>query len=162
MTLANISPMQRYYALNQEVLRNRRGLPAGDRHQGESGSSAPGAQGRDDRSGNHVTADPSSAGNPERRALLQRGPYPVGANGRALRQLPYLFGHELWEESRIPLFEQAVAVPPPSTTGEAHLIERVTFGTGYAVDSLMEVFQENRDSFPRRCCHCSTRNTATN
>jgi gamma-glutamyl:cysteine ligase YbdK (ATP-grasp superfamily) len=50
---------------------------------------------------------------------------------------PYLFGRSLWDDSRIPLFEQSVdcgARHPP----------RVTFGTGYARSSLMEWFEENR------------------
>ncbi len=49
---------------------------------------------------------------------------------------PFLFGHALWDETRIPLFEQAVDVghrDPP----------RVSFGTGYVRDSLLEIFTEN-------------------
>ena len=54
---------------------------------------------------------------------------------------PFLFGRSLWEETRIPLFEQAVSVghrAPP----------RVTFGTGYARESLFEVFAENQSDHP--------------
>lgn len=50
---------------------------------------------------------------------------------------PFLFGRSLWDESRIPLFEQAVDVGrlyPP----------RVSFGRGYVQDSLFEIFQENQ------------------
>jgi gamma-glutamyl:cysteine ligase YbdK (ATP-grasp superfamily) len=50
---------------------------------------------------------------------------------------PFLFGHRLWDESRIPLFEQCVDV------GE-HNKPRVTFGADYVHDSLFEVFEENR------------------
>jgi hypothetical protein len=51
---------------------------------------------------------------------------------------PLLFGKDLWAETRIPLFEQAVALQPP----------RVTFGRGYAEFSLMEFFRENLENHP--------------
>jgi len=54
---------------------------------------------------------------------------------------PWLFGCQLWEETRIPLFEQAVDLgerAPP----------RVSFGSGYARDSLFEIFERNRDLHP--------------
>ncbi|MCZ6643732.1 MAG: glutamate--cysteine ligase [Gammaproteobacteria bacterium] len=50
---------------------------------------------------------------------------------------PFLFGHSLWDETRIPLFEQAVEV------GERYPA-RVSFGAGYAEQSLLEVFEENQ------------------
>ena len=50
---------------------------------------------------------------------------------------PYLFGHALWDETRIPLFEQAVDV------GERNH-SRVSFGHGYVNESLLEIFQENQ------------------
>ncbi len=60
---------------------------------------------------------------------------------------PYLFGHNLWHESRIPLFEQAVDIG--GYNGAAHgPIKRVSFGTGYARHSIMECFQENLEHFP--------------
>ena len=49
---------------------------------------------------------------------------------------PYLFGHELWDESRIPLFEQSVDVGDRNDP-------RVFFGSGYVRESLFEIFQEN-------------------
>ena len=50
---------------------------------------------------------------------------------------PFLFGRSLWEETRIPLFEQAVSAGPRAPA-------RVTFGTGYARESLIEIFRENQ------------------
>ena len=54
---------------------------------------------------------------------------------------PFLFGKSLWCETRIPLFEQAIDV------GEKYP-PRVGFGTGYANDSLFEIFQENQSIHP--------------
>jgi len=53
---------------------------------------------------------------------------------------PYLFGKQLWQETRIPLFEQSV------DTGSG--FKRVSFGTGYAQDSIAECFTENVLDFP--------------
>lgn len=50
---------------------------------------------------------------------------------------PFLFGRTLWDESRIPLFEQSVDVGPQNKP-------RVTFGEGYVKQSLFEIFAENR------------------
>lgn len=50
---------------------------------------------------------------------------------------PFLFGHSLWAETRIPLFEQSVSLGGRGP-------ERVTFGTGYANESLFEIFRENQ------------------
>ena len=50
---------------------------------------------------------------------------------------PYLFGRDLWAETRIPLFEQAIDI------GERHL-QRVIFGSDYAQRTLCEIFSENR------------------
>ncbi|MBK1649197.1 glutamate-cysteine ligase family protein [Rhabdochromatium marinum] len=55
----------------------------------------------------------------------------VGANS------PLLFGRELWAESRIPLFEQAVSVGGPA------LQERFGFGVRYAKGSVLECFRAN-------------------
>lgn len=50
---------------------------------------------------------------------------------------PFLFGRALWDETRIPLFEQAVSTGPRTPP-------RVTFGSGYAQRSLAELFAENQ------------------
>ncbi|MEZ5658874.1 MAG: hypothetical protein R3E83_10165 [Burkholderiaceae bacterium] len=57
---------------------------------------------------------------------------------------PYLFQCELWDETRIPLFEQAVDTSP--ITGEAP--HRVTFGEDWLQDSLAECFEDNLERFP--------------
>jgi gamma-glutamyl:cysteine ligase YbdK (ATP-grasp superfamily) len=60
---------------------------------------------------------------------------------------PFLFGKELWHESRIPLFEQAVA--SGGFGGTAHgPLKRVSFGSDYARHSIIECFQENLLHFP--------------
>jgi gamma-glutamyl:cysteine ligase YbdK (ATP-grasp superfamily) len=60
---------------------------------------------------------------------------------------PYLFGHSLWQETRIPLFEQAIEAG--GFAGAAHgPVKRVSFGSGYARHSILECFEENLEHFP--------------
>lgn len=53
---------------------------------------------------------------------------------------PFLFGKDLWDESRIPVFEQAIDL------GDNYA-KRVTFGTNYLDHSLLQCFEENIDKF---------------
>ncbi len=55
---------------------------------------------------------------------------------------PFLFGHELWDETRIPLFEQSISV------GASDLTKRVSFGIRYVRDSVMENFVANFARYP--------------
>jgi gamma-glutamyl:cysteine ligase YbdK (ATP-grasp superfamily) len=54
---------------------------------------------------------------------------------------PFLLGHQLWEETRIPLFEQAV------NAGKAQR-QRVSFGSDFARHSITECFLENLQDYP--------------
>jgi gamma-glutamyl:cysteine ligase YbdK (ATP-grasp superfamily) len=54
---------------------------------------------------------------------------------------PFLFGHALWDETRIPLFEQAV------DTGERYP-PRVSFGHDYLHASMLEIFERNQRDHP--------------
>ncbi|MCK4675547.1 MAG: glutamate--cysteine ligase, partial [Gammaproteobacteria bacterium] len=58
-----------------------------------------------------------------------------------------LFGRRLWQETRIPVFEQSV---PTGGYGGASAgpVHRVSFGTDFVRNSLYECFQENLEHFP--------------
>jgi len=60
---------------------------------------------------------------------------------------PYLFGKQVWEETRVPLFEQSVEL---GGIGGAAFgpVKRVSFGSGYVHHSLMECYTENNEHFP--------------
>ncbi|MCK4707957.1 MAG: glutamate--cysteine ligase, partial [Gammaproteobacteria bacterium] len=60
---------------------------------------------------------------------------------------PFLFGKNLWEESRIPLFEQSVESGGFDAVADGPL-HRVSFGSDYCRESLMECFDENMKHFP--------------
>ncbi|MFJ3583617.1 glutamate-cysteine ligase family protein [Streptomyces sp. NPDC090127] len=64
----------------------------------------------------------------------------VGANS------PFLFGHELWRESRPPLFTQATDTRPPELQAQG-VRPRTWFGERW-VDSAYDLFEENLRYFP--------------
>ncbi|MEV0966916.1 glutamate-cysteine ligase family protein [Streptomyces sp. NPDC049910] len=64
----------------------------------------------------------------------------VGANS------PFLFGKELWRESRPPLFQQATDTRPPELQAQG-VRPRTWFGERW-VDSAYELFEENLRYFP--------------
>ena len=146
LNLANMSHMTRYRALNKQVLRMRKGKPIvidinGVEHlrvihrdvmlESAATSFQIHLQVPLDRSVRYFNT-----------AMVLAAPMvALCANS------PYLFGKELWSETRIPLFEQAV--PTGGFEGAAFgPIRRVTFGNSYVKDSIMECFQENLDHYP--------------
>ncbi len=146
LTLANMSHMERYRALNREVIHLRRGRPLvfdinGEEHLRVTHrnvmleSAATSFQ-------IHMQLNPQLAVRIYNAGLILSAPMvALTANS------PFLFGKDLWAETRIPVFEQAVAVG--GFEGAAFgPIRRVTFGTGYVRESLMELFQENLDHYP--------------
>ena len=60
---------------------------------------------------------------------------------------PYLFRKDLWAETRIPMFEQAIALGGYQGAAEGPL-HRVSFGSDYARHSILECFVENLQHFP--------------
>jgi gamma-glutamyl:cysteine ligase YbdK (ATP-grasp superfamily) len=55
---------------------------------------------------------------------------------------PFLYGHLLWSETRIPAFEQSTKIHGFRDL-EGRDVLRVTLGTGYVRHSLLELFLEN-------------------
>ncbi len=146
LCLANMSSMTRYRALNEQVLRLRQGRPLElditgrehlqlAHHDVMLESAATSFQ-------IHLQVHPQSAVRYYNAAVVLAAPMvAVSANS------PFLFGRDLWDETRIPLFEQAVAVG--GYQGAAFgPIRRVSFGSGYMRDSLFECFQENAEHYP--------------
>jgi len=146
LTLANMSCMQRYRALNREVIQRRKGKPLvldinGVEHL---------------RVTHHDVMLESAATsfqlhtqiNQEQAARLYNASQILSAPMVALcANSPYLFGKDLWDETRIPLFEQAVAIGGYDAAAFGP-IRRVTFGNGYVRESLLECFIENLEHYP--------------
>jgi len=140
LDLAHMSPLNRYRLLNEQILLLRRGRPLALAIQGKDRlflkprnvmmeSAATSFQ-------IHLQVGTEEAARVYNWSKVLAAPMvAVSANS------PFLFGHDLWAESRIPLFEQAVAVGPS-------MCERVTFGLDYAKHSLLECFEANLERFP--------------
>jgi gamma-glutamyl:cysteine ligase YbdK (ATP-grasp superfamily) len=60
---------------------------------------------------------------------------------------PFFFGHDLWSESRVRIFEQSVE-SFSYRTKDGDFSKRVSLGNGYIKNSLMELFLENLDGHP--------------
>ncbi len=146
LTLANMSEMKRYLALNEQVLRLRGGKPLMlDIHGREHlhllhqdvmlESAATSLQ-------LHLKVGLRRAVRYYNAAQVVSAPMVAAAVNS-----PYLFGKDLWDETRIPLFEQSVEVGGFAGASGGP-VRRVSFGTGYAKESLHECFVENQEHFP--------------
>ncbi len=60
---------------------------------------------------------------------------------------PFLFEKDLWQETRIPVFEQAIETGGYQAASRGP-IKRVSFGTDFARKSILECFTENLQHFP--------------
>jgi gamma-glutamyl:cysteine ligase YbdK (ATP-grasp superfamily) len=146
LSLANMSEMKRYRALNEQVLRLRKGSPLqldihgidhlNVLHQDVMLESAATSLQI------HLKVGLDRAVRYYNAAQILSAPMVAAATNS-----PYLFGRELWEETRIPLFEQSVEVGGVGDAARGPL-RRVSFGTGYAKTSMFECFEENQQHFP--------------
>jgi hypothetical protein len=147
LTLANLSDRARYRALNTQVLRQRHGRPSRLDIAGRDGgalhcehhdvmleAAATSFQ-------VHLQLPAQSMARAYNAALLA-SPYTVALAANA----PLLFGRRLWHETRVPLFEQALAIGSREL-GQRATLPRVGFGSGYVGWSLAEVFRENVECF---------------
>jgi hypothetical protein len=145
LVLENVSPLNRYHALNEQVLQQRAGKPIRIAIDGRE---------RLDIQHHDVMLEAATTSfqvhlqTPAREALRYYNASivlsaPIVA---ACANSPFLFGKYLWDETRIPLFEQAVDL------GGFHGLDdperRVTFGSGYLIDSPYECFEENLRRYP--------------
>ena len=144
LILENISAMKRYYALNEQVMRMRGGQPMyfdirKDEHWTAVHSDVM-IESATTSLQIHLQVPQQEAVQYFNAAMMLSAPMvAVCANS------PWLFGHNLWDESRIPLFEQAVCVP---NVKHGRDFARVTFGANYSQQSLFEFFAQNQADYP--------------
>jgi hypothetical protein len=143
LCLANMSPSNRYFALNERVLAARGGRPIRLDIRGADRLALAHPDVMLEAAATsfqlHLQVPASRAVRYfNASALLSAPMVAVAANS------PYLFQAALWDETRIPLFEQAV-----DTTALGHPDEdRVTFGERWVERSVLEVFEDNVARFP--------------
>ena len=145
LDLANMSPVPRYFALNEATGRLR-----GDDYEFY-------IRGVDElrlRHPNimleacntsfqvHLQIDPEDFAHRYNVAQATAGPVLAAAVNS-----PLLFGRRLWAETRIPLFQQSVDTRSP-TLSLRERSPRVSFGRRWVEESVLEIYREDVASFP--------------
>jgi hypothetical protein len=144
--VANMSGLARYRALNDQVLRLRKGRPIALDIQGAEFLHTEHTDVMLEAATTsfqiHLQVAAARAVRYYNAAMVLSGPM-VGVSANS----PFLFGKRLWRETRVPLFEQSVAA---GGFGGAAFgpVKRATFGNGYVRRSLMELFEENLEHYP--------------
>ncbi len=146
LTMANMSEVERYRALNEQVLKLRRGKPIkldirGRDHLQSSHQDVM-LEAAATSFQIHLQVRPENAVRYFNASVLASAPLLAAAANS-----PILFGKDLWDESRIPLFEQAVNTDSDGVIGHTGH-SRITFGHAWCKDSLLELFEENIALYP--------------
>ncbi len=141
LTVSHMTPRARYRALNDRILALRHERPLTLDIQGRDRLTLEWQDVMLEAAATsfqvHLKVAPEHAARVYNASKILSAPMvAIGANS------PFLFGRDLWNETRVPLFEQAVSVGGPI------LQERVSFGFRYAERSIMETFQANLDRYP--------------
>lgn len=138
--LAAMSESHRYHALNHEILRARHHRPLSLDIDGQESlhiqHDTVMLEAATTSFQVHFQVPPKAAHHFYNAALVVSAPI-MAVAGNA----PFLFGHTLWQETRIPVFEQAV-------DAGREFPARVSFGSGFADKSILECFEENRTTYP--------------
>jgi hypothetical protein len=141
LSLANISPLKRYRALNHEVLRQRHGravrIAVDGRETIDTEHCDVMLEAATTSFQVHLKTPAALAHQYWNASAMASGPLLAAA-----ANAPFLFGRDLWDETRIPVFEQAIDLPGRDG------LERVGFGRRYLDRSLFELFAENAAEFP--------------
>ena len=136
LTSEYMSSMVRYQSLNDRVMALRDGKPLELRIDGESELTTTHHDVMLEAAATsfqiHLQCKPERSVRDFNASIIASAPM-VAASANS----PFLFGQSLWDETRIPLFEQAVDV------GDRYP-SRVSFGAGYVRESLLEIFEENQ------------------
>ncbi len=146
LSMRNISPMLRYEALNEQVLKQRKGRPLQLSINGHQSLRSTHYNVMLEAAATslqvHLQTSQDMAHHYYNASMLVSAPLvAISSNS------PYLFGRDLWSETRIPVFEQSVDIGGYDGAAQGP-VHRVSFGTGYARQSLLECFEENLHHFP--------------
>ena len=145
LTHDNIYPFQRYYALEEQLTKYRQGLPiCADIHGIEDYQECFNSILLESVTTSlqiHVQVCLSESVRLYNTSQIISAPMiAVAANS------PFLFGRNLWCDTRIPIFEQSATIPF-NYNGKPTPRKRVTFGDQFVKDSLLELFVQNLDDY---------------
>ncbi len=143
LCLANMSDLKRYRALNEQVLKRRAGQPIRVRIEGREKLSLDHPDVMLEAATTsfqlHLQCAQRDAVDYFNASIIAAGPL-LAAAGNS----PFLFDTDLWDETRISLFEQSVEIGNKAKPEN----RRVSFGRGYAQESLFECFADNLATHP--------------
>ena len=146
LCLANMSAMNRFDVLNAQVLQQRNGAPIRIDIEGtdQLHLSRPDVmlEAATTSFQLHLQVPFAHAGRYYNASLVSCAPLLAAAVNS-----PLLFGQRLWQETRVPLFEQSVELGGYNGLAE-RTVRRVTFGRDYVARSPLELFQENLEHYP--------------
>ncbi|MFT6631030.1 MAG: hypothetical protein ACJAS4_000976 [Bacteriovoracaceae bacterium] len=145
LSMEYLSPQNRYAVMNNQVMKMREGKPLYIRLEGKDNlymymdsviaeCAATSLQ-------IHLSVNQDNAKRYYNASMIA-SPFLIALSANS----PYFFGKELWDESRIAIFEQSVDLEARTCTGKD--IKRVTLGNGYVQESLLELFEENLADYP--------------
>lgn len=145
LSMEYLSPQNRYSVMNNQVMRMREGKPLYIRLNGKDDlymymdsviaeCAATSLQ-------VHLSVNQEDAKRYYNASMLAT-PFLISISANS----PYFFGRELWDESRIAIFEQAVDLDAKACDGTN--VKRVTLGNKYVQNSLFELFEENLLDYP--------------
>jgi hypothetical protein len=141
LDLDAMTPSNRYRALNDRVMHLRGGTPLAydikGREHLELVENHLMMEAACTSLQTHLMLDPDRQARQFNAAMIASAPV-LAASANS----PYLYGRRLWEETRIPAFEQAIRILSFKDKA-GRQVGRVDFGSGYVRDTLMELFLEN-------------------
>lgn len=146
LTMDNLSPEKRYFALNEQVMKLRAQQPISIDFEG-----------RDEIHLKHNDVITECAAtslqvhfgvNQENAPKYYNSSIVASSLVSAVcANSPFFYGKELWDESRIPIFEQSVNIKSFRNSQGEHS-RRVSLGNGYVRKCIMELFLENLNGYP--------------
>jgi len=146
LTMDNLSPQKRYFALNERIMKMHGNTPMKLSFQGvdevyiEHGDLLTECAATSLQVHFGVTQD-TAVKYYNASIVASAFVAAVAANS------PFFYGKELWDESRIPIFEQSVNLKS-FRRRDGVSASRVSLGNGYVRNSLLELFIENLDGYP--------------
>ncbi len=143
LVIKNMSPNKRYEALNKRVLRERGGRKI---HLNISGKESFNQKFPDVMTESAATSMQVHLGVNLDNAKQTYNASLVASSiiAGTCANSPFLFGKELWDETRVPIFEQSVEMDA-FTNSYGEKIKRVSLGNGYIKNCASELFSENRN-----------------
>ncbi len=147
LAIEGLTPLNRYYALNEQLLRSRGGRPlqldvSGSRELLRCQHPSMMLEAAGTSFQIHLQMPAADIHRLYNAALAASAPMvAVAANS------PFLFGKDLWDESRIALFEQSLQVGDFGGAACSRT-PRVSLGSGYVRASITECFTENLEHPP--------------